>query len=1004
MVKRLAVLFVLLAIVAVPAMAQEYRANLYLTIVTEDGSPVSGANVKVSGIGAERTGQSDDQGKVRFIKLEPGFYTVEVSKDGFNTAVYTRVQLSTSGQLDMDLQLQRSEVVERIEVVSQTPILDKRKLGTNTVVDPEEISKIPTARDPWAVMSTIPGMQTDRINVGGNQSGQQAGFVGKGDSGDNATWVMDGVEFTDLAAQGGSSTYFDFNSFNEIAFKTGGGDLEQTSPGQQLNFTTKQGTNRHQGSLGLVFTDDAFQDGAAAFVNPADGDGDGEPDPVSGNQISEVFEKTFEIGGPIVSDKAWYWFGFSQNDIDVRLPGATPADPQVTDRTKLQNVTGKVNATLGGDTNIKGYYTRGDKIKIGRNAGPDRPQPTSWNQSGPTPIYTGDVSHFWTPNIETSLQLSHVGGGFQLIPQGTADQILWDSNFVWQNTFIDYVTTRPTDAYALRGNWFAETGNVSHEFKFGFKLKEGEVQSFSGYGTQNVIAAEWLNTAYLYRKGTAAEDMEYTNIWVGDTMIFGNWTFNVGAVQTTQKGKQLPSVSPANGLCPTCLPDLTFTGFDPGVEWDDTLVRGGVTYTFDTNKRQLVRASFGQYVDQLAATDVAFNHVMNPSSIGYDWIDDGDLIVEIGEFDPDCVTGPVSANNVDPCNPAAASTPVDHIDPNYSAPSVDELIVGYEIELARDFTVAINYTDRTRDNTIWNPLQDLSTAGDLTDIIPSSLWVAGDDGLPGSDITGTITCYTDSVAALPGSACEIPQGGSFTVTPYTLTAAGTALTNVSRPQVRTNRPGYEEQFEGFELVATKRLSNNWMLRGFFAIQDWTKTIPAAAIQSPANLVGDTTVSGSDVVVGGGTNSGGFGNVFLGTASWQANINGLYQLPKNFTIAGNLQAREGYALPTFYQTTGFADADGTNANQALQLLSVDTFRLDDIQLLDLRGSYLLQMEGGTTVDLSLEIFNVFDEDTILQVQRRLSGNSAGVISGTNLGSIFEALSPRIFRLGARVTFK
>jgi carboxypeptidase family protein len=37
---------------------------------------------------------------------------------------------------------------------------------------------IPAARDPWAVLQTTPGVLTDRINVGGNESGQQTHYVG----------------------------------------------------------------------------------------------------------------------------------------------------------------------------------------------------------------------------------------------------------------------------------------------------------------------------------------------------------------------------------------------------------------------------------------------------------------------------------------------------------------------------------------------------------------------------------------------------------------------------------------------------------------------------------------------------------------------------------------------------------------------------------------------------------------------------------------------------------
>jgi Carboxypeptidase regulatory-like domain len=36
------------------------------------------------------------------------------------------------------------------------------------------------ARDPWSVLQKTPGVQTDRINVGGNESGQQSQYVGPG--------------------------------------------------------------------------------------------------------------------------------------------------------------------------------------------------------------------------------------------------------------------------------------------------------------------------------------------------------------------------------------------------------------------------------------------------------------------------------------------------------------------------------------------------------------------------------------------------------------------------------------------------------------------------------------------------------------------------------------------------------------------------------------------------------------------------------------------------------
>jgi hypothetical protein len=56
---------------------------------------------------------------------------------------------------------------------------------------------------------------------------------------------------------------------------------------------------------------------------------------------------------------------------------------------------------------------------------------------------------------------------------------------------------------------------------------------------------------------------------------------------------------------------------------------------------------------------------------------------------------------------------------------------------------------------------------------------------------------------------------------------------------------------------------------------------------------------------------------------------------------------------------------------------------------------VQLSGDTTVDLGFDIFNVLNDDTILQMQRRMISSSPGRID--------EVLSPQVFRLSAKVTF-
>jgi hypothetical protein len=47
------------------------------------------------------------------------------------------------------------------------------------------LEKIPAARDPWQILQSTPGVLTDRINVGGNESGQQSQYIGPGSTAGN---------------------------------------------------------------------------------------------------------------------------------------------------------------------------------------------------------------------------------------------------------------------------------------------------------------------------------------------------------------------------------------------------------------------------------------------------------------------------------------------------------------------------------------------------------------------------------------------------------------------------------------------------------------------------------------------------------------------------------------------------------------------------------------------------------------------------------------------------
>src|SRR5688572_10592048 len=237
----------LVALVAVSASAQYQSGSIFGKTLTKDGAILPGVTVTLTGVGAPMTTVSDADGNFRFINLSPGTYTLKAELEGMGAATRTGVGVRVGGSSDVELTLNPS-MSEAITVSAEAPLLDVRKSGTGQTVDQVTLDQVPTARDPWMILQSTPGVFVDRINTGGTQSGQQSIYVSKGAPRNDGTWNVDGVNITDMGATGSSPTYYDFDTFEELNVTTGGSDPRIQTAGVQLNMVTKRGTNDFKGS------------------------------------------------------------------------------------------------------------------------------------------------------------------------------------------------------------------------------------------------------------------------------------------------------------------------------------------------------------------------------------------------------------------------------------------------------------------------------------------------------------------------------------------------------------------------------------------------------------------------------------------------------------------------------------------------------------------------------------------------------------------------------------
>src|SRR5712691_10916684 len=223
-----------LALFAVSGYAQYQTGNIYGKVQAKDGSVLPGVTVTLTGVVAPQQSVSDALGNFRFISLSPGTYSLKAELAGYGVATRSGIGVRVAQNADVTMTLNPS-VAESITVTAEAPLLDVRKSGTGIDVSKVELQKVPTGRDPWVIMQQTPGVLLDRINVGGNTSGQQSGYVSKGATSDQSSWNVDGVNITDIGALGSTPTYYDFDSFEEMQITTGGTDPRVKTPGIQMN-------------------------------------------------------------------------------------------------------------------------------------------------------------------------------------------------------------------------------------------------------------------------------------------------------------------------------------------------------------------------------------------------------------------------------------------------------------------------------------------------------------------------------------------------------------------------------------------------------------------------------------------------------------------------------------------------------------------------------------------------------------------------------------------------
>lgn len=299
------------------AQTQITHGTIQGTVVDANGAAVPGAAVTIRNLGTNLTRDltTDEDGRFVAPQLQPGRYTVTITKSGFATLLVENADVTVGQALTLtNLAMKVSSVSETVTITA-TPTIDTVKTESSTTLNEKTVNTTPILGRKFEDLLTL----TPGVSVVQGPDGDEITFAGQRGVFNNVS--LDGGDYNNgfFGEQlGGQRAAIDITleavkEFQVVA--TGASAEFGRTAGGIINVITKSGENDMHGSLFH------FQRLEALTSNTSDG-----------KPLQDFRREQFggTLGGPFKRDKAFYFFAFEGIRENLTRPnlseqlGATP--------------------------------------------------------------------------------------------------------------------------------------------------------------------------------------------------------------------------------------------------------------------------------------------------------------------------------------------------------------------------------------------------------------------------------------------------------------------------------------------------------------------------------------------------------------------------------------------------------------------------------------------------------------------------------------------------------
>ena len=308
-------LAIVIGCLASTVFAQGGTALINGTVFDQAKAVLPGVVVTVTNeaTGISREALSGPEGHFVVPTLMPGTYTVRTALPGFQSQTREGIILRVGQELTIDLTMTVAGVAEQILVRGETPIVETTTSRIGTVVSEQEIDQLPSqGRNHLSLMQLVPGLVPE-LTPGEFEGGN---FTVNGRTTASNLWTVDGAANQDTDGGGtGPQARITLDSMAEFQVLTHQYTAEfGGSSGVIVNAVTKSGSNLFSGRGFYYFEDESLR-ARDPFLDP------GEPEPEAGRKTFG-----FNIGGPIVRNKAFFFVNVERNLIENAVVHTMPPE------------------------------------------------------------------------------------------------------------------------------------------------------------------------------------------------------------------------------------------------------------------------------------------------------------------------------------------------------------------------------------------------------------------------------------------------------------------------------------------------------------------------------------------------------------------------------------------------------------------------------------------------------------------------------------------------------